>query len=78
VRKAHTRQKTVSVRREVDANDIRALVGHNIEEAGILVREAVVVLPPNHRRQQDVERGNLGTPFHLQTLLKPLAVLLTC
>jgi len=48
--------------------------GH-LQETRILVSETVVVLSPDCRCEKDVERGNLLSPFYLQTLLDPLAVL---
>ena len=46
------RQQRVRVRRQIDARHRRALVGHQVDEAGILVREPVVVLPPDGRRSR--------------------------
>ena len=43
----HAGEKTVSIRRKVEADDIRLLVGDVIHEAGILMGEAVVVLLPD-------------------------------
>lgn len=40
-----------------------------------MVSEAIVVLSPNNAGQEDIERGYLDTPFHLETLLNPLAML---
>ena len=41
------RQQAVGVRREVDADDLRLLVHDVVDEAWVLMREAVVVLPPH-------------------------------
>jgi hypothetical protein len=71
----HTRKQTVAIRRKVDADNLGALVGDNVEETGILVSETVVILTPDNGSQEDVERGNLGSPLNLETLLDPLAVL---
>ena len=60
-----TRKQTVAVRREVDPNDFGALVRHNIEETRILVSKAVVILPPDHGGQEDIQRGNLVPPLNL-------------
>lgn len=70
-----TRKQAVSVRRKVDADNFGALVGNDIKETGILMGEAVVVLSPHNRCQEDVERGDLDTPLHLETLFEPFAVL---
>ena len=48
-------QQTVRVGREIDAGDDRALVRDDIEEAGILMRKAVVILPPHGRRHQQIQ-----------------------
>lgn len=40
------------------------------------MRKAVVILSPNNRCQEDVERGDFCTPLHFSALLKPFAVLL--
>ena len=71
----HTGEQAVAIRGQVDTHDFGALVGNNIKETRILVGEAIMVLSPDNSRQEDVERGDLGTPFHLETLLNPLAVL---
>ena len=69
----HAEQR-VDVRRQVDAADVRALVQHDVEEAGILVREAVVVLPPDGRGDQQVERRDRRPPGQLATHGQPLGV----
>ena len=40
-------QERVRVRRQVDTDDLRLLVHHVVDEPGILMREAVVVLAPH-------------------------------
>lgn len=71
----HDGQQAVAVGGQVDAHHLGALVGHQVEEAGVLVREAVVVLSPDDRGQEDVERGDLVAPLDLEGLFDPLAVL---
>lgn len=39
----HGREETVTIRRKVDTYDLWALVGNDVKEAWILMREAVVV-----------------------------------
>ena len=46
------RQQAVGIRRQIDAHDVGALVCNHIEEARILMGEAVVVLTPDQRRDQ--------------------------
>ena len=49
-------QQTVGIGRQIDPRDIGALVADNIQKAGILMREAVVILPPHQRRDQQIQR----------------------
>ena len=46
-----TAEQRVGVGRQVDADHLGLLVDHVVDEAGILVAEAVVVLPPDVRAQ---------------------------
>ena len=70
------RQQRVGVGRQVDARDRRPLVGHQIDEPRILMREPVVVLPPDGGRQQDVLGRDRGTPRHVVLAdVQPLGVL---
>ena len=55
-------EQGIHIRRQVDAANIRALVHHQVEEARILVGEAVVILPPHGGGDQQVERGHRRTP----------------
>ena len=71
----HHRQQAVGIRRQVDAHDIGLLVHDVVDEAGILVGEAVVILAPDVRGQQVVQRGDLAPPRQLRGDLQPLGVL---
>jgi len=51
------RQQRVSIRK-VDADDFRLLVHDVVDEARVLMREAVVILAPNVRGEQVVQRGD--------------------
>ena len=69
-------EQAVGVGREIDARDVRALVGDDVEEAGVLVGEAVVVLPPDERGDEEVDGGDGCAPAELVLgLLQPLGVL---
>ena len=68
-------EQRVRVRRQVDADELGLLVDHVVDEAGILVREAVVVLTPHVRREEVVERGDGPPPGDLPGRLQPLRVL---
>src|SRR5437899_3078536 len=56
------RKQRVGVRRQVDAYNVGFLVHHEIDEAGVLVSEAVVILPPDVRSQKVIQRGNGASP----------------
>ena len=71
----HGRQEAVCVGRKVDAHHLGLLVDDVVDESGILVREAVVVLPPDVGGQQVVQRGDLPPPRQFQAHLQPLGVL---
>ena len=58
----HHRQQAVGIRRKVDAHDLGLLVHDVVDEPGILVGEAVVILAPDVRGQQVVQRGDLPPP----------------
>lgn len=72
----HTGKQAIAVRWEVDADDFGALICNHVEESGVLMSEAIVVLTPDHCRQQDVERRSLDAPLDLQALLDPFAMLI--
>ena len=52
------REQAVRVRRQVDPDDLGLLVHDVVDEARVLVAEAVVVLAPDVAGQQVVERGD--------------------
>jgi hypothetical protein len=58
-------QQRVGVRWEIDADDVGLLVGDEIDEARILMAEAVMVLAPDMRGQEIVERGDRPPPGKL-------------
>ena len=70
------RQQTIRVGRQIDANDLRLLVDDMIDEAGVLMTEAVVILTPNVRRQQVVERCDRASPGNVVAHLQPFGVLI--
>ncbi len=55
-------KKAVGVGRKVDAHDIGLLVRDVIDEAGILMREAIMVLPPDMRSEQVVQGRDRPAP----------------
>ena len=66
-------QQAVGVRRQIDAHHVRLLVHHVIDEAGVLMAEAVVILPPDVRGEQVVQRGDGPPPGDLRVVLSHLA-----
>src|SRR5262249_8278118 len=56
------RQQTFRVGRQVNACRGGALIQNNVEETRILVRESVVVLPPNRGGDQEVQRRDIAPP----------------
>lgn len=68
-------EKGVGVRRKVDAHDLGLLVHDMVDEPGVLVREAVVVLAPDVAREQVVQRRDRPAPRDLAGDLEPLGVL---
>ena len=70
------REQAVRVRRKIDARDLRALVRDDVEEAGVLMGEAVVVLAPDQRGDEQVDGGDGRAPAQFELrFLQPLGVL---
>ncbi len=69
------RQQAIRIGRQVNPDDIGLLVDHVVKKAGILVGEAVVVLLPDVRGEQIVQRCDRPAPGQLPGDLQPLRVL---
>ncbi len=70
------REESVGVRGEIDAHDLGLLVHDVIDEAGILMRESVVVLTPDVGGEEVVERSDRAAPGDLVVgHLEPFRVL---
>ena len=70
------RQQAVGIGGEVHPHHFGTLVDRQIDVAGILVAEAVVVLPPHQGRQENIQRRHRGAPGHLFfTDVQPFSVL---
>ena len=69
------RQQRVGVRRQVDADDLGLLVDDVVDEPRVLMGEAVVVLAPDVRGEQVVQRRDRAPPRDLTGDLEPLRVL---
>ena len=50
------REQTVRIRRQINADDIGLLARDMIDEAGVLMGEAIVILPPDMRGEQIIQR----------------------
>ena len=69
------RQEGVRIGRQVDADDFGLLVHHVVDEAGVLVAEAIVILSPDVAAQQVIERRDRSAPGNPTRRLQPLRVL---
>jgi hypothetical protein len=69
------RQEAVGVGRQVDPHHFGLLVHDVVDEAGVLMGEAVVVLAPHMGRQEIVEGGDRPAPLEVAGDLEPLGVL---
>src|SRR5690242_5909464 len=70
------RKKRVGVGRQIDTYDIGLLVYNVIDKPGVLMRKSIVILPPNVRRQQIVQRREGCSPRQGSRDLQPLRVLI--
>ena len=68
-------EERVGIGREIDTNDVWLLVGDVINESGVLMREAVVVLTPDMGGKQIVERRDGGAPGNVARDFQPFGVL---
>ena len=68
-------EQAVGIGRQIHAHDVGLLVGDVVEEAGVLMREAVVVLLPDVGGEDIVEGGDIVAPGELIAHLEPLGVL---
>nr|AOO94531.1 hypothetical protein [Rhizobium leguminosarum bv. trifolii] len=68
-------EQGVGIGRQVDADDIGLLIGDEVDETGILVAEAIVVLTPDMRGQQVIQRRDRLSPREFPRHLQPFGVL---
>src|SRR4051812_17603015 len=59
------REQAVGVGRQVYPHDLRLLVYDVVDKAGILVAEAVMILPPYMAGQQVVQRADRPPPWNM-------------
>src|ERR1700722_20432756 len=69
-------EQAIGVGRQIDANHIGAFVRNDIEKSRILMSEAVVILSPDERRDQNIDRryGRAPVEFFFR-FFQPLGVL---
>ena len=68
-------EQGVRVRWQIDADNVCLLVHHMIDEARVLVAEAIVILAPDMGGQEIGERGDRLAPSDLAGNVQPLGVL---
>ena len=56
------RQKAVCIGRQIDAHDVGFLIRDMIDKAGILVGKAIVILSPDMRREEVIQRCDRLAP----------------
>src|SRR5205085_802016 len=64
-------QERIGIRRQIDANDLSFLVHDVVDESGVLMAEPVVVLTPDMRGQQIIQRGDGPPPGYVARNLEP-------
>ena len=75
-RRFRHRQQAVGIGRQIDPHHLAALVARQVDEARILVGEAVVVLPPHGGGDQAIPGGDRGAPGGMvPAALQPFGVL---
>ena len=70
------REQAVRVGRQIDAHDVGLLARDVIDEARILMGEAVVILPPDMRREQIIQRRDRLAPRDCFGRLQPFRMLI--
>ena len=68
-------QQGVGVGRQIDPHDVGLLVHHVVDEPRVLVAEPVMVLPPDMRRQQIVQRRDRPPPGDRARTFQPFGML---
>jgi hypothetical protein len=56
---------------QINAHDVGLLVNHMVEETGVLMRKAIVILLPDMRGEQIIQRSNFPAPGQFQRHLQP-------
>jgi len=69
------RQQAVGVRGKVTAHEIGCLVDDVVKKSWVLMGEAVVILLPHMRGQEEVQRRDIASPGQLIADLQPFRML---
>ena len=64
-------EQAVRIGRQIDADHVRALVGDHVKKSRVLMGEAVVVLPPDQRSNQDVDGRNRARASRVPSSISP-------
>src|SRR5438477_1577954 len=72
---SHGKQR-VGIRRQIHPDNVGFLVHHEINEARVLMSEAVVILPPDVRSQEIIERSDGTPPRDVTCGLEPFGMLI--
>ena len=70
------RKQAVCIGRQIDADNIRLLVHDVIDEAGVLMAESVVVLTPDVRGKQIIQRRDRTPPGDVSRNFQPFGMLI--
>ena len=70
------REQTIGVGRKIDPHNFGLLVNHMIDETGVLVAKAVMILPPDVGGEQIVERSDRPAPGNVVTYFEPFGMLI--
>src|SRR5258706_8254727 len=68
-------KQRVRIRREVNSREFSPFIGDNVEKARVLMGKAVMILPPDVRGKQDIERRDRTSPGNIACYTQPFCVL---
>src|SRR3954468_19430874 len=68
-------EQTIRIGWQINPDHLRLFVNDMIDEARVLVRKTIMVLPPDVRGEQIIERRNGTAPWDVIANLQPLGVL---
>ena len=71
----HDGEQAIGIGRKIDADDLGFFVDDVVDEAGVLMGEAVVILPPDVGGEQIIQRGDLSAPGEAGGDFEPFGVL---